>query len=224
MTLLTKWPRIDQGGIEAMDSWCREMEKPTLVVVDTLQMIRPAIGSKNMYEADVAALRGLQQLAGRWTGLSIVANHHDRKMGADDVFDTVAGTRGLTGTADTIAILTRQSGAVTLHVDGRDVEKAEHAIQFSKETCRWTLLGAAAEVHRSAERARVIAALSETGTAMTVAELIEAAELRNRNAADVLLSKMARAGELKRVRTGVYGLPDDAGKDGTDRKMMGACH
>jgi len=135
MKVLTKWPIIGEGCLEAIEDWCREVEKPTFVEIDTLQMIRPAIG-KHLYEADCHALRGLQQLAGRWPNLSIVVNHHDRKMGAEDVFDTVAGTRGITGTADTVLVLARQAGAVTLHIDGRDVEKVELAIQFSKEACR----------------------------------------------------------------------------------------
>ncbi len=203
MRLATRWPIIGEGCIEAIEDWCQRVEKPTLVVTDTLQMIRPTIG-KHLYEADCHALRGLQQLGGRWANLSIMVNHHDRKMGAEDVFDTVAGTRGITGTADTVLVLARQAGATTLHIDGRDVEKAELAIQFSKATCRWTLLGAAAEVHRSAERARVLVALEGKPDGLSVAEIMVAADLRTRNATDVLLFRMAADGEIDRVRKGVY--------------------
>jgi AAA domain-containing protein len=203
MKVLTKWPIIGEGCLEAIEDWCGSVEKPTFIAIDTLQMIRPAIG-KHLYEADCLALRGLQQLAGRWPNLSIITNHHDRKMGADDVFDTVAGTRGITGTADTVLVLARQSGAVTLHIDGRDVEKSELAIQFSKEVCRWTLLGAAAEVHRSAERARVLATLEGKPDGLSVAEIMAGANLRNQNSTYVLLFRMGADGEVENVRRGVY--------------------
>jgi len=39
-------------------------------------------------------------------------------------------------------------------------------------------------------------------------------QLRNRNAADLLLSKMAAAGEITRVKRGVYCLPQYAGQIG----------
>jgi len=54
-------------------------------------------------------------------------------------------------------LLQRQAGGITLHAIGRGIEQSETAVQFNKATCRWTILGVAAEVHRSAERGRVIA-------------------------------------------------------------------
>jgi hypothetical protein len=73
---------------------------------------------------------------------------------------------------------------------GRDIEQSETAVQFNKATCRWTILGVAAEVHRSAERGQVLAALQEAGGPMTPKEIQSTAELSSRNATDVLLSKM----------------------------------
>ena len=39
-----------------------------------------------------------------------------------------------------------------------------------------------------------------------------AAQLRNRNAADILLYKMTKAGEIEWVKRGVYGLPGTVAK------------
>jgi hypothetical protein len=69
--------------------------------------------------------------------------HHDRKAEADDPFDTVSGSLGLTGAADTILILKRQTGGVTLYARGRDIEERETALHFEKTTCRWSILGEA---------------------------------------------------------------------------------
>ena len=149
------------------------------------------------------------------TFAGIVIVHHDRKMDADDVFDTVSGSLGLTGAADTILVMKRQASAVTLHVRGRDIEDAEKALQFDKPSCRWTILGEAADINRSAERGRVIAALKEAGGPLQAKDIWIAAELRNRNATDLLLGKMVRDGEIVTYDRGHYALPDtDAGQIG----------
>jgi hypothetical protein len=92
-----------------------------------------------------------------------------------------------------------------LDVRGRDVESNEFAIEFSKESCRWSILGPAAEVHVSDERGRVLAALADAPEGLAVGEIMVEAQLRNRNSTDILLSKMAKAGEIERVKRGVYG-------------------
>jgi hypothetical protein len=129
-------------------------------------------------------------------------------MDADDVFDTVSGTLGLTGGVDTIAILKRSAKGTTLHVEGRDlVDAVEKAVHFDRETCRWTILGDAAEVQRSAERSKVLSALAKAPEGLSTSEIIGVAGLGSRNAADLLLSRMAEVGEVERVKRGVYGLP-----------------
>jgi hypothetical protein len=129
-------------------------------------------------------------------------------MDADDVFDIVSGTLGLTGGVDTIAILKRRADGITMYVEGRDlIESVEKAVQFDRETCRWMILGEAAEVHRSADRTRVLDALKAAGTALTVSEIVGAADIHRRGAAYKLLQRMAVAGEIKRFDHGKYGLP-----------------
>jgi hypothetical protein len=75
-------------------------------------------------------------------------------MEAEDPVDTVSGTLGLAGCADSVLILSRSPQGTTLYVRGRDIEEAEHAVSFDKAGCRWTILGNAAEVHRSNERGK----------------------------------------------------------------------
>ena len=61
----------------------------------------PAKSRETLYEADYTAMKGLQSLA-MATGVAIVVVHHTRKSGAeDDPFETVSGTLGLSGAADT---------------------------------------------------------------------------------------------------------------------------
>lgn len=212
----TECPKADQGGLNDIEQWISTVEAPRLVIVDTLAQFRKApYGKAQVYTEDYGAIAELQKLASKHS-LGIVIVHHDRKMEADDVFDTVSGSLGLTGAADTILIMKRQAGSVTLHVRGRDIEETEKALQFDKQACRWSILGAAADVYRSAERNRVLVALQ--GGQKQAKELMLDAELRNRNAADILLHKMVKDGEIVRAERGLYGLPGkDSGKIGKER-------
>ena len=200
------WRRADQGGLEDIDAWCTSATKPVLVVIDTLARFRkPADGKQQLYTADTEAIACLQKIAVKH-GLAIVVVHHDRKAESDDPFDTVSGTLGLTGAADTILIIKRRSNGVVLYARGRDIEESETAMQFDKATCRWSILGAASEVLRSNERARIISVLKAAGQPLSVGEIMADADMQNRNAADILLGKMTRDGEIARVGRGRYDL------------------
>jgi hypothetical protein len=73
--------------------------------------------------------------------IAIVVVHHLRKAEADDPFDIVSGTLGLTGAVDTIMLLWREGSGVLLAVRGRDDEKTTKAVVFNRETCTWTTIG-----------------------------------------------------------------------------------
>jgi AAA domain len=215
LALHTEWRRVDQGGLADIEEWCGSVQAPTLVVVDTLEKLRPVTNSKAQgYSADYQSIEGLQKIAGS-RGIAIAVCHHVRKMDAEDPFDTVSGTLGLTGAADTLLILKRQSGGVTLFAKGRDIEESETAIQFDKNSCRWTMLGAAADVHRSAERQRIIDALGNADSdGLSISEIVAAVEGSSRNTVEVLLHRMKDAEEVTRLRRGVYLLGPRAGKIG----------
>jgi hypothetical protein len=195
---------------------------PVMVVIDTLEKFRPIQNGKTAaYSADYAAMTGLQKIAGRHR-IAVVVNHHVRKMEADDPFDTVSGTLGLTGAADTIVVLKRHAGAVTLHARGRDIEEVETALQFERATCRWTILGMAADVYVSNERAAVLSALATGGAdGLAVSEIMAATGSNSRGAMDTLLFKMKEDGEVVRVKRGIYALPQDGGKIGQKERMGG---
>jgi predicted transcriptional regulator of viral defense system len=88
--------------------------------------------------------------------------------------------------------------------------------------CRWTILGAASDVLRSNERARVISALTTAGQPLSVREIMADAEMQNRNAVDILLGKMVRDGEIVRVGRGRYDLsPKINGQIGQKERLDG---
>jgi hypothetical protein len=118
-------------------------------------------------------------------------------MVSDDAFDEVSGTLGLNGAADTIIVMKRHSGMMKIHVQGRDIESAEFAAEFNRNTCRWRIVGDADEVFRSQERRAIIAALKEAAPEkMSISDIMSATDRRDRDATKSLLHKMRSAGEV----------------------------
>jgi len=206
LTIKTEWRRLHEGGLTDIRAWHDETKraggKPIMVVVDVLAKVRKPTGNRQLYEADYEALAGLTALANE-LGICVLVVSHVRKMAADDLMETVSGSFGMTGAVDTILVMANRPSGAVLDIRGRDVESAEFAIQFSKTTCRWTVLGPAAEVHVSEQRGKIIAALKEAGEPMTV-DALKAATGMSGNALGLLLSRMAKAGDIKRVAKGAY--------------------
>ena len=91
------------------------------MVIDVLAKVRKPTGNKQLYEADYEALTGLTQLASE-LGLAVVVVHHTRKMASDDLMETISGSFGISGAADTILVLANKASGTVLDVRGRDVE------------------------------------------------------------------------------------------------------
>ena len=207
LTLATQWRRLDQGGIADIVDWCDSAPSPRLVLLDTLAGVRPArSGTDTLYEGDYRALRDLHRLANE-RGLGAVALHHTRKMDADDPVDTISGSLGLAGCADTCLILARSSKGTTLYVRGRDIEECERAVIFGSENCKWSVLGDAAEVYRSDSRSKILEALLAASDVMGPAEIASSTGLL-RNNVDQLLHQMKMAGEVAQPRRGQYAHPE----------------
>jgi hypothetical protein len=204
LTFSTSWLRLDEGGVEHISQWMASVREPRLIVIDTLAAVRP-LRKTSGYTEDYEALSSLHHLANE-RAISILVLHHQRKMEADDPIDSVSGTLGLSGCADTILVLSRTAQGTTLYLRGRDVEEAEHAMQFDTDICRWTILGSAAEVHRSAERGRIMAIL-EGRQEVATTEIVDATGMLRRNV-DKLLHHMTKDGDVTRVKRGVFRLAE----------------
>jgi hypothetical protein len=203
LTLATQWRRLDDGGAEDIADWCGEVIAPTLIVLDTLAGVKPERQSRDTnYEGDYRALVDVHRLANE-RQIAVVALHHTRKMDAEDPLDTISGTLGLVGCADTGLVLARGSQGTSLYIRGRDVEESEHAISFAKESCRWTILGDAAEVRRSGERNALLDVLRNASEPMTPAELAASVGMLPNNVKQ-LLFKMVKSGEVMKTTRGQY--------------------
>lgn len=113
-----------------------------LIIIDTLQMIRGGLSSKeSLYGYDYREMAQLKSLADD-LGIAILAVHHTRKSGDSDRFNTISGTTGIMGASDGSLILykkDRGDDKAYLDVVGRDVEEQEYVILWNKEKHIWTM-------------------------------------------------------------------------------------
>ena len=188
------WPRFGEGFEDQVEAWVVAHDHARLIVVDTLAKVRPQQkGNRQLYEVDYEDLSVLTSIVKARPGLALVAVHHDRKAEADDFLDSVSGSHGITGAADTVHVLRRSrgSGDAVLHVTGRDVEENEHALRFDMGA--WELTGVSI-AHGSDVRNAISLWLADNGPAgpKAVAEALD----RNVGTVRWLMSEMKRDGQL----------------------------
>jgi len=126
-------------------------------------------------------------------------------MESEDPLETVSGTFGLTGAADTVLVIRRGRGRADaeLHVTGRDVEENALALRFERRSCTWLVVGDAEEYRRTRERQEVLDILLKSKEPMRPKEL--AAILgKNENAISKTLYRLKEEGLVSQPGYGKY--------------------
>jgi hypothetical protein len=190
------------------------------VVVDILERVRQVIVStkdkRSAYSADYEALITLHELATE-AMISVLVLHHQRKLGADDLIDTVSGTLGLGGVVDTVLVLAKEQKKRARDPEpdakdkffwgrGRDLEEFSVSVR-QNDKMRWDVLGVTQKPQPSAERADIVAVLGKYTKPMSIKEIALACKNGYDNVKN-LLSKMHAEGVIKRTSRGTYKLTD----------------
>lgn len=135
----TECDLIGQGLEEQVETFLTAHPDTVLVIIDTLQMIRPIHDAT--YANDYRDLSVLKRLADKH-GIAILLIHHLRKEKADDVFHRISGTTAISGAVDSSFTLVeerRGSGRAKLSCVGRDIEYRELELQRGSENV-WELV------------------------------------------------------------------------------------
>jgi AAA domain-containing protein len=198
-------PRLAEGGLQQIKHCITAAKNPRLVIIDTFAMVRaPKKRDQGNYEADYDAVAELRAFASQH-GVAVVLVHHLRKQDSDDPFDTVSGTLGLTGAADTILVLKRDTNGIVLHGRGRDLIEIEKAVTFNPHTCVWTIEGEIRQVRNSNQRKAILAAMGEIQLPASPAEIATSAGMSHTNVRQLLL-KMIDDGTVTKCDYGKYNL------------------
>lgn len=194
--LATTWPKMRGGCIEALEQWLDAHPGARLIVLDTWSVIKPPPdGRKGVYDEDADGVRPLQRLASE-RNVAIVLVTHTRKAEADDVFDTVSGTLGLTGVADSILIVTRSDDRSILAGKGRDLEEFEKVIKRDPHMGTWTILGDTAAVPDTPEQQAIVLVLGKAGSPMTPTQIANRVG-KDRTAVQHMLRRLRAKGKVE---------------------------
>jgi len=209
----TNAPRLGAGLVEKLKRWIDRQPQPRLIVIDTLRCIRPPNnGRAGAYEEDAGALAPLLELAKDTPGLCILIVHHTRKAEADDAFDTISGSFGLTGVADTLLVFGRHGEGAKLEAQGRDMESFEKAFRRDRITGSWVLTGDAREMAKTGERQGILDELKEAnGESLSTSQLAKALGKKPANISH-LLKRLLKEGQVTNPKYGKWSLPDPLSK------------
>lgn len=141
-----------------------------LIILDTLGKVRGVYSGNDAYQKDYGQMSTLKNLVDAHPGSSLIVVHHTKKAETTDFLDSVSGTQGLAGAADSILVIRRErhTGEAVLHVTSRDAAEGEYAMTFTDGV--WSMEGnSLSDARHAVERRRATAGL---GDAMT--ELVNA--------------------------------------------------
>ena len=201
--------------IDTITAWLgRDHDLPPLVILDTLgKVMPPALLGESSYQRDYRIGTTLKRIADDHPGMTLLTNHHDRKAAADDFIDSVSGTHGLAGAADTVIVLTRARQATSglLKVTGRDVPEGEYAVTVA-DGFAWDLDGAdLEEATARATETRLSGGVSDRSAeiiAFVAANppSVRAGEVEDKFGPDArrYLKRLADSGRLRRLSRGIY--------------------
>ncbi len=139
--LATEARVLGDGFDEQIKAFIRNHPDTKLIIIDVLQRVRDVGGKDYSYASDYDIVAKLKAMT-EGSGVALLIVHHTRKQHADDIFDMISGTNGLTGAADGAFIIskeTRTGNGATVAVVGRDQPDQRFHLQRNVETLAWEL-------------------------------------------------------------------------------------
>ncbi len=179
LSIVTDWPRQDDGGLSLIRLWTQRVKRPGLVIIDVWNRFCPLQrGSNSAYSRDAEDMSEVKKFTDQME-LSTTVIHHTRKPGLkepDDFVNEISGTLGLAGSADGIMVLNRNrnDNQARLHITGRDVTEQELVLEFDVNSLTWKSLGTAEQHVGGRVQEKIIAYLKSLGAAAFTKDIAEA--------------------------------------------------
>ena len=120
----------------------QENPDTSLIVIDTMQKVRGSFKEGTLYANDCKEMGLIKAFADKYN-IAVVLVHHAKKGFELDPQDSISGTNGIAGTADSNLVLKRHSryeSVAVLSVSGRDVTAREIHLSMNEINCVWEKL------------------------------------------------------------------------------------
>lgn len=199
-------PRMP-GGMQWLRERVLKNDGFKLVVIDTLERFRPtdSSGKDHNYSGDYALLTSFKEWAEEHQ-LGVVLVHHTRKNNRDsgDVFDSILGSTGLLGAADTLILLQRDRGSKNgkLMAAGREVQHIELPVRFEDELGRWVKLSDSTDTEEGGLTAEMfLTQLLGDGEAFLSKDVFQAGKALGFSV-DMLKVAKKKLGNIEAIKTG----------------------
>ena len=163
---------LGHGLIKQLEDYMTAFPETKLIVIDTFAKIRAETKrGESAYTQDYREAGLLKAFADAYK-ICLVLVHHTKKMrDIGDVFANINGTMGLTGCADEMIVMSKESRDdenTKLSITGRDVEMQDYQMNFNKDCCRWHVLGTTDEV----EERKTIEEYNNNPLTLTIRKLL----------------------------------------------------
>ena len=150
---------IDNGFIEATDSWLTANGGRCLVIVDVLQKIRGRTrrSDGDAYQADYRTTNPILDLARKHSAAIICVHHTNKDKSGGDKFGRISGSTGLMGAADETILIERERGENTadVNVTGREIREQSFEIRMD-DNFHWHAITAEAAARERYEANPVV--------------------------------------------------------------------
>ena len=162
-TIATEAPYISYGLEESIQDWIDSVDKPRLVVIDTIARVKKQFSkNKTAYDLDNELLNDLQTLAIK-NGITILFVTHLTKAQTDYNFNRIQGSVGMQGMCDSMWLLDRgdNSEAGSIIGRGRDIPDFQYALKWSAFTWSYKVEGSLPEMQQRENRKQIFYAIEE---------------------------------------------------------------
>lgn len=144
---VTSCNSLDDGLLSTLQTTLNKNSKIKLIIIDTFQKVRGMqVRGETWYSGDYRETGRLKRFADI-NKVCVLIIHHVKKEKDSDPFNTISGSTGITGAADTMMVFSKlnkdnKDGKLReamLDITGRDVETQELFLSFNNEKYKWEI-------------------------------------------------------------------------------------